>query len=161
MLDQHRVIAGLERFEALIDDGVRQDGRSSGAVAGDIVGLGGSFLEELRAHVLERILELDFLGDGDAIMRDRRGAKLAVNSDVAALRPKRRADRIRNDVHAVLKLAAGVFGKYELFCSHDSIPPDHSTIARMSLSRMMRSFFPSILTSVPEYFAKSTLSPTL
>ena len=40
-----------------------EHGRGGGAVAGDVVGLGGDFLDELGAHVLERVVELDFLGD--------------------------------------------------------------------------------------------------
>ena len=72
VLDQHRVVAGLERLEAFVDDGVGQDGRGGCAVTGDVVGLGGGFLEKLGAHVLKRIFELNFLGDGNAVVRDGR-----------------------------------------------------------------------------------------
>ena len=102
MLDEHRVITGFKGFEAFIHDCMREHGGCCRAVTGNIVGLGRGFLEELRAHVLERIFEFDFLGNGNAIMRDGRRTELAVYRHIAALRAERRADRVGDDVHAVL-----------------------------------------------------------
>ena len=45
-------------------------------------------LHELRAHVLKRILQLDLLGDGHAVVGDQRSAELLVQHDVAALGAK-------------------------------------------------------------------------
>src|SRR5260370_1085043 len=59
----HRVGAGGEVPEALVDDGLRQHGGGGGAVAGHVVGLGGGFLHQLCAHRLEGIFERDLLGD--------------------------------------------------------------------------------------------------
>jgi hypothetical protein len=53
-LDQQRVRAGRDVAKAFADDRLREHGRGGGAVAGDVVGLGSDFLDELRAHVLER-----------------------------------------------------------------------------------------------------------
>jgi hypothetical protein len=50
-----------------------------------VVGLGGDFAHHLRAHVLELVGELDFLGDGDAVLGDARRAEALVDDDVAAL----------------------------------------------------------------------------
>ncbi len=86
LLQQHRVRAGGDVAESLVNDRLRQHGRGGGAVTGHVVGLGGRFLEKLRAHVRERILELDLLGHGHAVMRDGRRAELLVERDVAALR---------------------------------------------------------------------------
>ena len=36
---------------------------------------GGDLAHHLRAHVLELVLELDLLGDGDAVLGDARGAE--------------------------------------------------------------------------------------
>ena len=77
--------AGGDVAHALVDDGLGQHGGGGGAVTGDVVGLGGGFLEELRAHVLEVVVELDLLGDGDAVVGDGRGAALLVERDIAAL----------------------------------------------------------------------------
>jgi hypothetical protein len=53
-------------------DGLRQHRRGSGAVSGDIRRLAGDFPDHLRAHVLERILQIDFLRDGDTVLGDDR-----------------------------------------------------------------------------------------
>ncbi len=74
-LEVHRVHAGGDRLGAFRHDGGGQHGGGGGAVAGEIVGLLGDFAHHLRAHVLELVLELDFLGDGDAVLGDARGAE--------------------------------------------------------------------------------------
>ena len=84
-LEQHRVGAGGDVLQAFVDDGLGQHGGGGGAVAGDVVGLGGGFLEQLGAHVLEGVLQLDFLGHGHAVVGDGGGAPLLVQGDVAAL----------------------------------------------------------------------------
>ena len=48
------------------------------------------FLHHLRAHVLELVLELDFLRDRDAVLGDGRGAEALLEHGVAALRAERR-----------------------------------------------------------------------
>src|ERR687887_575250 len=45
------------------EDRAREDRGRCGAVAGDVGRLGCDFLHHLRAHVLELVLELNFLGD--------------------------------------------------------------------------------------------------
>ena len=106
-LEQHGVGAGGDVAHALADDGLGQDGRGGGAVAGDVVGLGGGLLEQLRAHVGEVVLELDLLGDGDAVVGDGRGAVLLVEGDVAALGAERGLDRVGQGVHTLLQGLAG------------------------------------------------------
>ena len=87
-----------------------------GAVTGDVVGLGGDFLHQLGAHVLEGIVELDFLRDGHAVVGDGRGAELLVEDDVAALRPERDLDRVGQLVDAGLEGAARLFVELQLLC---------------------------------------------
>ena len=67
-------------------DGLRQHRRCRGSVTRRVAGLAGDFADELSTHVLVRILELDFLGDGHAVLGDGRGAELFVENGVAALR---------------------------------------------------------------------------
>ena len=93
--------------EALGDHRLAEDGRGGGAVAGDVVRLGGDFLEQLRAHVLERILELDLLGDGHAVVGDRGRAELLVEDDVAALGAERDLDGVGQSVDAALEDCGG------------------------------------------------------
>ena len=74
-LEVHRVVARGDELEALAVDRLGEHGGGGGAVAGDVGGLGGDLLDHLRAHVLELVLELDLLGDGDAVLGDRRASR--------------------------------------------------------------------------------------
>ena len=62
--------------------------------------LGGDLAHHLRAHVLELVVELDFLGDSDAVLGDARRAEALVENDVAALRAERDAHRVGENVDA-------------------------------------------------------------
>jgi hypothetical protein len=84
-LDQHRVAAGLDRTHALADDRVRQHGRGRGAVADDVVRLDRGFLDQLGAHVLELVLEVDLAGDRHPVVGDHRRAGDLLQDHVAAL----------------------------------------------------------------------------
>ncbi len=117
-LEVHRVHAGGNRLGAFLDDGLGEHGRGGGAVAGDVVGLRGHFAHHLRAHVLELVLELDLLGDGDAVLGDARRAERLVEDDVAALRAERHADGVGEDVDAAQHLVARVGGESYVFGCH-------------------------------------------
>ena len=54
--------------------------------------LRGDLLHELGAHVLVGVLELDLLGDGDAVLGDGRAAEGLLDDDVAAARAERDLD---------------------------------------------------------------------
>ncbi len=117
-LQVHRVHAGGNGLVAFLDDRLRQNGRGRGAVAGDVVGLGGDFAHHLRAHVLELVLKFDFLGDGHAVLGDARRAERLVDDDVAALRAERDLHRVGEDVDAAQHLLAGVGAEFYFFGSH-------------------------------------------
>ena len=93
-LQLHRVGAGGDVLEPFAEDRLGQHGGGGGAVAGDVGGLGGDLLDHLRAHVLDRIAQLDLLGDGDAVLGDGRRAELLVDDDVPALGAERDLDRL-------------------------------------------------------------------
>src|SRR5689334_3369093 len=117
-LDVHRVHAGGDVLHALGDDRLREHGRGGGAVTGDVGGLGGDFLHQLRAHVLELVLELDLLRDRDTVLGDGGGAERALEHDVAALRAQRHLDRIGQDVHAVDHPRTRGFLEFDVFGCH-------------------------------------------
>ncbi len=48
---------GGQILEAFADHGLSQNGCGGGAVTGNVVSLGGDFLDELCAHVLESVLQ--------------------------------------------------------------------------------------------------------
>ena len=70
----HRVHARGDRLDAFAHDRSGEHSRRCGAVAGGIAGLGRDLLDQLRAHILELVGELDLLGDGHAILGDARRA---------------------------------------------------------------------------------------
>ena len=106
--ERHRVGAGGDVAHALVDQRLGQHGGGGGAVAGDVVGLGGDVLGQLRAEVLVRVVEVDLAGDGHAVVGDRRGAELLVDDDVAAARAEGHLDRVGQLVDATLEGAPGV-----------------------------------------------------
>ena len=107
-LERHRVRAGGDVAQALADQRLGQDGRGRRAVTGDVVGLLRDLLDELGADLLVRVLELDLLGDGDAVVGDRGGAPLLLQDDVAATRAERHLDGVGELVHAALEAAPGL-----------------------------------------------------
>ncbi len=119
-LEGHGVGAGGHVLKALLDDGLGEDGRGGGAVAGDVVGLGGDLFGELGADVLEGLVELDVFGDGDAVIGDGGGAELLVEDDVAPLGAERDLHGVGEGVDPVLERLPGLLVEEELF-SHSSL----------------------------------------
>ena len=68
--------------------GLGQHGCGGGAVACDVIGLLGDFLDQFGADTLIRIVQIDFLCDGNAIVGDGRSAVGLVKHHIAALRTK-------------------------------------------------------------------------
>src|SRR5438874_11133689 len=114
-LQIHRVHASGNRLGAFTDDRSRENGRSRGAVAGRISGLRGNFAHHLRAHVLELVVELDLLGDGDAVLGDAGRAERLVEHDVAALGAERHLDGVVEDVDAAQHAVAGIDAEFDFF----------------------------------------------
>jgi len=69
----------------------------------------------LRAHVLELVLKLDFLGDGDAVLSHTGGAERLVQNDIAALRTERHLDGVIEDVDAAQHAIAGINAEFDFF----------------------------------------------
>src|SRR5664280_2153385 len=166
-LEVHRVHAGGDRFGAFRHDGGGQHGGGRGAIAGQIVGLLGDFANHLRAHVLELVLELDLLGDGNAVLGDARSAERLVEHHVAAFRAERDLHRIGEDLDAAQHAVAGIDGEFNFLGGHFELLRG-VYLARvqvitpmMSDSFMIRRSSPSSLTSVPDHLPNSTVLPTL
>ena len=81
----HGVHASGDGLAALVVDGAGEDGGGGGTITGALVGLAGDLADEGGTHVLELVLEIDGLGDGDTILCDLGGAVGLVNDDVSAL----------------------------------------------------------------------------
>ena len=115
-LDVHRVRAGDDVLRAFAVDGLRQHGRGGGAVAGDVGRLARDFADHLRAHVLERVLQVDFLGDRHAVLGDGRRSELLVEDDVAALGAEGDLDRVGQLVDAAQHGLPRLLAVHNLLC---------------------------------------------
>src|SRR5690606_11532686 len=100
-LEVHRVHAGGHALHAFAGQRLRQHGGGGGAVTGIVGSLACYFLDHLRAHVLELVGQFDFLGDGDAVLGDGRGAEALLEHDVAALGAQGDLDRVGQDIDAL------------------------------------------------------------
>src|SRR3982075_3472751 len=116
-LQVHRVHAGGNRLGAFTDDRSREHGCGGGAVTGGVCRFGSDFAHHLRAHVLELVLKLDFLGDGDAVLGDAGGAERLVEHDVAAFGAERHLHRVVENVDAAQHLVAGIDAGFNFFPS--------------------------------------------
>src|SRR5690606_13522826 len=117
-LQVHRVHASGNSLVAFLNDCLGENGRSRGAVTSDVVGLRSNFADQLGAHVLELVFQLDFLGNRTTVLGDARCAEGLVDDDVTALRTKRYLDSVGEDVDAAQHALAGITGKTYFFSSH-------------------------------------------
>ena len=65
-------------------DSFGENGCCGCAVASGVAGFAGDLTNELCAHVFVSVFKLDFLGDGDAVLGDRRATEFFVEDDVAS-----------------------------------------------------------------------------
>src|SRR5690606_32748608 len=121
-LQVQRVHAGSNGLQPFGDDGLGQYGSGSSTVTGVIVVTGSNVLDQLRAHVLEAVFQLDFLGDGYAVLGDHRRAEAALDQHVAALRPQGGLDRIGQNIDAFEHLVACGNVEQYFFSSHFHYP---------------------------------------
>src|SRR5438105_4097712 len=121
-LERHRVGTGRDVLEAFAHDRLGENGRGGRTVTGDVVRRRRHLAHELRALVLEDVLDLDLAGDRDTVVRDRRGAVSLVEHDVAPLRAKGDPDRVGDDVDPPLERATGVLVELQFLVRHSFIP---------------------------------------
>src|SRR6184192_460123 len=117
-LEVHRVAARGDGLQALAHDRLGEHGGGRGAIAGLVGGIGRDFLHHLRAHVLEFVLELDFLRDRHAVLGDGGGAEALLEHGIAALRAQSRLDGVGEDIHAPEHALACVVAESDFFSWH-------------------------------------------
>src|SRR5207253_7431544 len=160
-LQLHRIGARRHVLDALAVDRLGEHRRGRRPVAGDVRGLGSDLAHHLGAHVLQRVLELDLLGDGDAVLGDRGGSELLLDDHVAALGAERDLDGVRQLVDAVEDALARLLAVGNRLRSHAFCSPYFSMTASTSSSRRIRCSSSSILISVPAYLPMRMRSPFL
>src|SRR5205823_12478144 len=121
-LERHRIRTGGYILQALAHNRLCEQRRRRRAVTRDVVRRRRDLAHELRALVLEDVLDLDLTRDRDAVVRDRRSAELLVEHDVAPLRAKGDPDRIGDNVHAALERATGVLVELQFLVRHGFVP---------------------------------------
>ena len=85
-LDVHRVCTCGHVLETDIDDSLSKHGCCCCSVACVITCLGSNFLDELCAHVLERIFEFNLAGHADTVFSDVGCTEFLLDDHVAAFR---------------------------------------------------------------------------
>ena len=90
----HWVHAGGHGLGAFPDDSMGEHSGGRRTVARQTRGLGCDLLDHLGAHVLKLVLELNFIGDGDAVLGDAWPEGL-IERNITSLRAERHADRTR------------------------------------------------------------------
>ena len=121
-LESRGACACGNRLHAFAEDGLSEYRCSGGAVAGNVGSLGCDFTNHLRAHVLQRIAEFDFLGYRHAVLSDDRRAELLFDHRIAALGAEGNLHCIGKSIHAAQNRLAGILACYNLL-RHFSIPP--------------------------------------
>ena len=87
-------------LHAFVDHSLGQNGSGGRAVTGHIIGLGGNFLDQLRAHVLEAVFQLDLLGNGHTVIGNGGSAIGFVQDYVSALGAQCDLNSIRELINA-------------------------------------------------------------
>ena len=88
-LDVNGTGAGHDVSHAVRKDGMGQDRRCTGSVANVLAGLLGGLAQHLGAEVLLRILEVELLGDGHAVVADKRYTPFFLDENGLGLGPQR------------------------------------------------------------------------
>jgi hypothetical protein len=88
------------------------------ASTGHVGGLGRDLAHHLGAHVVVRLVQLDLLGDGHAVLGDGGRAPLLVEHDVAAARPEGDLDRLGQDLDALEDGLPGLLAEEQLLGCH-------------------------------------------
>ena len=120
-LQADRVGAGGHVLQAFAVDRLGQHGGGGGAVAGDVAGLAGDFADHLGAHVFVGVFELDFLGDGHAVLGDGGGAEFLVEDHVATGGAEGGLDGVRELLDAAEQGLPRGFVERELFGCHSNL----------------------------------------
>src|SRR5882757_6924088 len=107
---------GSNGLHAFAEDRLCKHGGGGGAVASNVRGLGSNFLDHLCACVLGRILQLDLLGNGHAVLGDRRGTELFLDDDIAALGAECHLDRVRQRINAAQNCLTRIFSMQNQLC---------------------------------------------
>jgi hypothetical protein len=115
-LQRHRIRARRNRLHAFAIDRLGKNGGGGGAVAGHVGSLGRNLAHHLGAHVLERVLQFNFLRYGDAVLGNGRRTEFLFDHHIAALGAEGDFDRVRQKVDAAENRLARLLAMNNLLC---------------------------------------------
>jgi hypothetical protein len=120
-LQRHRIGAGGDVLRTFADDRLRKNRSRRRSITGDVGRLARDFTHHAGAEILDRILQVDLLGDGDAVLGDGGRSEFLVEHDVAALGAERHLDCVRQLIHAAKQRVTRTLAVDDLLChSFDS-----------------------------------------
>src|SRR5699024_2526610 len=108
-LDAHWVRASSYVAQTFTNQCLSQNRCGGGAVASDVIGLLGNFLNQLSADLFVWILKLNFASDGNTVISNGWGAPALLQNDVASLWSKRYLYCICQSVKTTLKTTTCLF----------------------------------------------------
>src|SRR5690606_11831978 len=128
-LEQQRVGASGDDLEALGNNSLSQYGSGGGTVTDDVVGLRGNLDQQASTHILEWVLELDFLGNGHAVMSHGRGAELLVDRHIAATGAKGGLNGLGDGIDTALEGTSSLLVEVQLLRHMREDPPLHVSLS--------------------------------
>ena len=121
-LEVHRIHAGVNRLGAFPHNRVGEHGGGGGSVTCLVGCLRCDLADHLSTHVLELVLELDLLGDGNAVFGDAGCSVRLVELHIAALRAERHLHRIIENVDPTQHSVARIDRKSNFLGRHFATP---------------------------------------
>ena len=115
-LQVHWVGTCCDILQTLVDDSLSEDGCCGCTIAGIVTSLAGNALDELCASILEFVLQLYLLGNGNTVLGNLWCAKLLLNNNVAAFRTECNLNCVCQLVNTILEQLTCVNVKLDIFC---------------------------------------------
>ena len=131
-LDVDRARAGNDVADAVGKYGVRQNRCGAGAVADHLAGFFRRLAEHAGAKIFLRVLEVEFLGDGDAVVAHDRRVPLLLDQHRLRSRPQGHAHRVGELCGAAQDFFTGGGAEQDLLVCHSSYL---TGIARLGIER--------------------------
>ena len=114
-LEVHRVGTCCNVLQALSNDSLCEDGSCCSTVTSIVTSLACNALYELCASVLELVVKLHFLSNGNTVLSDLGSTELLLDNYVAAFRAKCNLYGVSQLVDTVLKQVACIYIVFNLF----------------------------------------------
>ena len=132
---------------------MREDGRGAGAVTDDVAGSLRRLTKNLGAEVLFGVLEIDFLGDGDAVIADDRRPPALLDQDRFRLRAERDPHGVGEQRGAPQDLFAGGGMKQDLLVGHSLLLREIKSALRVTHATRPRGSQLDVARPAVAYFA--------